>query len=57
MADRRRDRLGRPLPPGADPHAHATGPVGVDVVTVEAVGEDVHVVGRVRYAQDEGEER
>lgn len=45
------------LPSGADPDAHGTSPVGVDVVTVEAVGEDVHVVGRVRYAQDEGEGR
>jgi len=45
------------LPVGDDAAKHGHAPVGVDVVTVEAVGEDVHVVGRVRYAQDEDEER
>ena len=45
------------LPVGDDAAKHGHAPVGVDVVTVEAVGEDVHVVGRVRYAPDEDEER
>jgi len=44
------------LPSAVDPSVHGTAPVGVDVVTVEAVGEDVHIVGRVRYARDEDED-
>lgn len=43
------------LPSLAGPRGSA--PAGVDVVSVEAVGEDVLIVGRLRPVQDEDEER